>query len=189
MRPIYQKGFTLIELMIVVAIIGILASFALPEYQDHTIRARVTEGLVVANLAKINVADILNGGSTTANPDGYGTGYNAPQTSQNVLGPAAGTSNLAATAATGIRIVPETGHVSIPFTERVAVATSNRLLLVPYTGAVGAEIQLPVGTGAFSPSSDSLKWRCRALGASTPFAITPAPLPTLLAKFAPGECR
>lgn len=52
-----QKGFTLIELMIVVAIVGILAAIAIPAYQDYTIRARVTEGITLASAAKIAVAD------------------------------------------------------------------------------------------------------------------------------------
>ncbi|MGH8195981.1 MAG: pilin [Woeseiaceae bacterium] len=52
-----QQGFTLIELMIVVAIIGILAAIAIPAYQDYTIRAQVTEGLNLASGSKVAVAE------------------------------------------------------------------------------------------------------------------------------------
>jgi type IV pilus assembly protein PilA len=55
-----QKGFTLIELMIVVAIIGILAAIAIPAYQDYTIRAQVTEGLNLAGAAKAAVAEAFS---------------------------------------------------------------------------------------------------------------------------------
>ena len=57
MKRCMQKGFTLIELMIVVAIIGILAAVALPAYQDYTVRAKVTEVILAASTAKTGVAE------------------------------------------------------------------------------------------------------------------------------------
>ena len=60
MNKSVQKGFTLIELMIVIAIIGILAAIAIPAYQDYTIRAQVSEGLSLADGAKTAVAEFYN---------------------------------------------------------------------------------------------------------------------------------
>jgi type IV pilus assembly protein PilA len=68
-----QKGFTLIELMIVVAIIGILAAIAIPAYQDYTVRAKVTEALTLAAGLKNTVADnAANGIALNNNPPGVG---------------------------------------------------------------------------------------------------------------------
>ncbi len=66
-----QKGFTLIELMIVVAIIGILAAIAIPAYQDYTIRAQVSEGLNLTGACKVAVTEFYqdSGAFPTTNAD------------------------------------------------------------------------------------------------------------------------
>jgi len=64
MKRSMQKGFTLIELMIVVAIIGILAAVALPAYQDYTVRAKVSEVILAASSAKVAVAEAAQAGGS-----------------------------------------------------------------------------------------------------------------------------
>ena len=105
-----QKGFTLIELMIVVAIVGILAAIAIPAYQDYIVRARVTEGLSLASAAKTVVSE--NASTGTA----LNLGYTAP---------------TATAVVTSVAVAGATGVITVTYT---ALARSIVLTLTPRSG-------------------------------------------------------
>jgi type IV pilus assembly protein PilA len=96
-----QQGFTLIELMIVVAIIGILAAIAIPAYQDYTTRAKVSEAVVMSAPAKLAVAETVASKGDLASITAANSGYIFP-------GPTKYVSNVTITEATGVVTVTST---------------------------------------------------------------------------------
>ncbi len=190
-----QQGFTLIELMIVVAIVGILAAVALPAYQDYVVRGRVTEGLALASELKTLIADnASNGMPATGNgANGLTTGWfvasavaTAPAictaaSCVNVVGDAAGIgTNGGSQNVLSLTASRTTGEINIAYTTRVAANTANILTLRPLSnGAALAPAAIP---------NSPIVWQCYAVGKTvTGPALGTAP--TLLARFAPAACR
>ena len=182
MKRSMQKGFTLIELMIVVAIIGILAAVALPAYQDYTVRAKVTEGLVLASGLKPMVADNASNGTT----DATGGMFKGMPTD------AAGTVFCAANGTCSLNA----GAAATPISKNVVSivgTTANGSMLVTYAAAAsGLTLQLtPSTNGALLAAgtipSSTIKWTCYALNKAVVDGATNAA--TILAKYTPAECR
>lgn len=134
-----QKGFTLIELMIVVAIIGILAAVALPAYQDYTIRAKMSEVILAASACRTSITEVYQTGGTPPSANGWGCESTAGGTSKYV--------NLITTDANGIISVTIANNINATYVDGHVVT------LAPLISGVLANSTTDMGKGVNA-------WRC-----------------------------
>ena len=178
MKRSIQKGFTLIELMIVVAIIGILAAVALPAYQDYTVRAKLSEGLVGASSAKVAITDGFQS-------DGM-NGVTAAAAAVN--GPAGTGVQNASKYVTSIAAAAGTGEITVTFTAATTglPAAGNVLRLTPGIKTNPAAVAVALNNGL----AGSIDWGCSSAGQVKALATVTAPtVGTVPVRYAPSECR
>ncbi len=201
MKRTLQKGFTLIELMIVVAIIGILAAVALPAYQDYTTRAKVTDGISLASSAKTAVSENAQNAQPFASGWIVGGGAIGATTSDNGTG-GAGTTALSRKV-DNISINTTTGQIIITYGATlngtaVSPAVVSTLAMSPGSAPVGGgTIGVLAGTATASTvPAGAIVWSCGGalVGTVVAASFTAAGLQeaasgSLLAKYRPASCR
>lgn len=175
-----QKGFTLIELMIVIAIIGILAAIALPAYQDYTVRTRVTEGLNLAESAKLALATEV---STVADLKRTADSWNAQ----------ASKTGANSKYVNSVQIAPTTGLITITYNpDTVGVGkAANTLTMTPWVRSGAANKGEAFAAALKNGNSGTLDWGCASDTQESAKAagITTITAGKLLAKYAPAQCR
>lgn len=176
-----QKGFTLIELMIVVAIIGILAAVAIPAYQDYTVRAKISELIVAGSSVKSAISEGfqtngMNGVKSAAQSANKGT--TATPVSKYLK-------SIAVTDG-GVITLTTTADASLP-----TDAQGKTIVMSPYARAAGTGTTAGANAALAAGASGSVEWAC-ATTTSVQAEARLAALSTkgtLPAKYAPSECR
>lgn len=159
-----QQGFTLIELMIVIAIIGILAAIALPAYQDYTVRAKVSEAAISASALKVGVTEMF--------ADNGMTGIN---TYAGVVAADVGAGNILTDKITNVVINPANGEIQVTLGGITQLNANNLLAYMPQIN--NANISNANATG-------SIEWVCSNNPANGVASTT-----TILGKYLPANCR